>query len=134
MTPPAGVVGVGVDAVDVDRFRRVLARRPGLAGRVFTPAERAEAARRADPTERLAARFAAKEATLKALGAGLGRFPLADVEVVAAGPPGAPGPPTLRLGAAAAAAARGAGVARLHLSLTHTGHVALAFVVAEGPG
>ena len=66
------VVGVGVDAVDVDRFRRVLGRRPGLPARLFSQDERDDAARAGDPAERLAARFAAKEAVMKALGSGIG--------------------------------------------------------------
>ncbi|MPY95131.1 MAG: 4'-phosphopantetheinyl transferase superfamily protein, partial [Acidimicrobiia bacterium] len=66
------MIGIGLDAVDVPRFRAVLARRPRISQRLFTDAERAYAGRRADPTERLAARFAAKEALLKSLGAGIG--------------------------------------------------------------
>lgn len=125
------LVGIGVDAVDVDRFRRLLRRRPGVARRVFTAGERAEAARGSDPAPRLAARFAAKEATLKALGRGLGGFPMSDVEVVGTGS----GAPVLRLGAAAAAVARRQEVGRWHLSLTHTEGVAVALVVAEAdPG
>ena len=75
------VVGIGVDAVDVARFRRILARRPGFAARFFTETEQADARRSPDPTESLAARFAAKEAVMKALGTGLGGFALTDVEV-----------------------------------------------------
>jgi len=128
-----GVVGVGIDAVDVDRFRRVLDRRPGLADRLFTEDERADAATAREPAERLAARFAAKEAVMKALGSGIGSFSLRDVEVVRARGTGATsGAPTLRLVAAAAALARERRVARWHVSLTHTSHVAVAMVVAEG--
>ena len=76
------MIGVGIDAVDVERFRQSLARTPGLAERLFTADERAYAARRADPTERLAVRFAAKEAVMKALGVGIGAFAFHDVEVV----------------------------------------------------
>ena len=76
------VVGVGLDAVDLDRFRALLARRPRLSGRLFTDGERAYAGQTADPVPRLATRFAAKEATMKALGVGLGAFAFADVEVV----------------------------------------------------
>jgi holo-[acyl-carrier protein] synthase len=127
------VIGVGVDLVDVGRFRRVLARRPGLAERLFTEAERADAARRPDPAEPLAARFAAKEAAMKALGSGLGTFALRDLEVVRAGGTGARrGAPTLRLVASAARAAEASGVARWHVSLSHTSEVAVAMVVAEG--
>lgn len=118
------MTGVGVDAVDVDRFRDVLARRPAVADRLFTDGERADG--RGDP-QRLAARFAAKEATMKALGRGIGSFGWRDVEVVRAGS----GAPSLRLAAAAAELARQRGVARWHVSLTHTGRVAIALVVAE---
>ena len=111
MTAPAGVVdggrvrGVGVDAVDVARFRTVLARRPGLVRRLFTDGERSYASRGADPGLRLAARFAAKEATLKALGVGIGAADFHEVEVVR----GADGAPHLSLAGRAAvlAAARG---------------------------
>ncbi|MGP8060494.1 MAG: holo-ACP synthase [Acidimicrobiales bacterium] len=133
----AGVVGVGVDAVDVDRFRRVLDRRPGIARRLFTEGERADATRSADAAPRLAARFAAKEATMKALGRGIGAFALRDVEVVRARATGsAAGAPSLRLGPGAAAVARDRRVDRWHLSMTHTAHLAVAVVVAEraGPG
>jgi holo-[acyl-carrier protein] synthase len=128
-----GVVGVGVDAVDVERFRRVLERRPTLAERVFTDGERADAAAVRDPAERLAARFAAKEAVMKALGSGLGSFGLRDVEVVRAPGSGATsGAPSLRLADRAADLALARRVTRWHLSLTHTSQVAMAVVVAEG--
>lgn len=120
------VVGVGVDAVDVPRFRRVLERRPGIAVRLFSDAERAYASRFRDPAARLAARFAAKEATMKALGVGLGGFRLLDVEVQR-GERGAPSL-VLRGGAADLASRRGADC--WHLSLTHTATVAIAFAVA----
>jgi holo-[acyl-carrier protein] synthase len=126
------VVGVGVDAVDVARFRRVLARRPGFAARFFTPTERADAGRAADPSESLAARFAAKEAVMKALGTGLGGFALTDVEVrrsAADGP--SRGAPRLVLHGSAADLAVRRGIGPFHLSLTHTTEVAIAFVVAE---
>ncbi len=128
------VAGVGVDAVDIDRFRKVLARRPALAGRVFSEAERADAAGRADPAPHLAARFAAKEAVMKALGTGIGGFALRQVEVVRDRVGGRPaGPPRLRLSEGAAALAAAHGVATWHLSLTHTERVAVAVVVAEAP-
>lgn len=123
------MIGIGLDAVDVPRFRRVLARRPRLAERLFTEGERTYAARRADPTERLAARFAAKEALLKSLGAGLGAAAFQDIEVVAA-PSGAP---RLNLRGRAAVLAESRGVVRFELSLTHTHASAQAIVVALGP-
>jgi holo-[acyl-carrier protein] synthase len=127
-----GVIGVGVDAVDVDRLRRILARRPGFADRFFTPTEQADARRSPDPTESLAARFAAKEAVMKALGTGLGGFALVDVEVRRTPGDGATaGAPQVVLYRAAAALAERRGAGALHLSLTHTATVAVAFVVAE---
>ena len=133
MTAPAGgqvgsVRGVGVDAVEVERFREVLRRRPRLAERLFTDGERAYAARVADPGPRLAVRFAAKEAVLKALGVGIGAASFRDVEVVRA----ESGRPALVLAGTAAVLADGLGVTRWHVSLSHTGTVALASVVAEG--
>ena len=126
------VVGVGVDAVDVARFRRILARPPGFAARFFTDAEQADARRTSDPTESLAARFAAKEAVMKALGTGLGGFALTDVEVRRSAAAGAGrGAPSLVLHRSAAALAERCGAGTLHLSLTHTKQVAIAFVVAE---
>ena len=68
------IVGVGVDVVDVERFRRVLARTPTLRERLFTAAELAYVAPRLDPVPSLAARFAAREAVMKSLGLGLGAF------------------------------------------------------------
>jgi holo-[acyl-carrier protein] synthase len=128
----AGIVGVGVDAVDVDRFRRLLGRRPRFAARCFTDGERADATTSADTAQSLAARFAAKEAVMKALGAGIGAFALTDVEVRRTAGRGATrNAPYLVLhgGAARLAGAQGAGA--FHLSLTHTDDVAIAFVVAE---
>ena len=76
------LVGIGIDSVDIPRFAEILARRPGLAARLFTPGEQRYAAGLANPVPTLAARFAAKEAVMKALGVGLGAFGWADVEVV----------------------------------------------------
>jgi holo-[acyl-carrier protein] synthase len=126
VTPDGSVIGVGIDAVDVDRFRTVLARRPRFADRVFTAAERAEAAGRHDPVPGLAARFAAKEAVMKSLSVGLGAFDFADVEVVR----GEGGAPALRVGGRAAALAAVRAVAGWHISLTHTATVAMAVAVA----
>jgi holo-[acyl-carrier protein] synthase len=126
------IVGVGVDAVDVARFRKVLGRRPRFAARCFTEAERSDVRASADVAQSLAARFAAKEAVMKALGTGIGGFPLTDVEVCRTTGKGATrNAPYLRLYGTAAelAGARGAGT--FHLSLTHTDGVAIAFVIAE---
>jgi holo-[acyl-carrier protein] synthase len=122
----AGVIGVGVDVVDLDRFRITLRRRPRVADRLFTAGERAEAERRRDPVPALAARFAAKEAAMKALSVGLGAFEFGDVEVVT-GPGGAP---SLSVTGRAAALAEERAVGAWHLSLSHSGLVAVAVVVA----
>ncbi len=122
------LVGVGIDAVDVDRFRLVLSRRAHLVDRLFTEGERRYARAAHDPVPRLSTRFAAKEATMKALGVGLGAFRFDEVEVIRDGLEA----PSLVLHASAADLAGRAGVCRWHLSLTHTDHVAVAMVVAVG--
>ena len=76
------MIGVGLDLVDIERFRAVLARQPALRQRLFTGDELALAAARRDPVPALAVRFAAKEAVMKALGVGLGAFAFHDVEVL----------------------------------------------------
>lgn len=103
-----------------------LTRTPRLVERLFSEAERVDAGRRRDPTEGLAARFAAKEAVMKALGVGLGRFALREVEVTRS-PSGAP---SVRLHGGAAAVAHERGVVEWHLSLSHTHRVAHAVAVA----
>ncbi len=122
----AGVVGIGTDLVDIDRFRSVLRRRPTVAERLFTANERTYAHRAVDPAARLAARFAAKEATLKALGCGLGGMRMADIEVVRS----EDGRPELVLHGDARSTAAGHGVGRWLVSLSHTDHLAQATVVA----
>ena len=121
------MIGIGLDTVDVARFRRVLARRPGIAERVFTSRERADMAGRADPVPGLAARFAAKEAAMKALGVGVGAVRFGEIGVVRA-PSGAP---SLEATGRAAARAAALGVGVLRVSLTHTDTHAGAVVVAE---
>ncbi len=120
------IIGIGVDAVEVDRMRTILARTPTFRER-FTDGERADAEQRHDPSERYAARFAAKEAVMKALGVGLGAFGFHDVETITA-PSGAP---SLVLRGPARELADAAGVTHWHLTLTHTAATAIAMVVAE---
>ena len=108
--------------LDVDRLERALARRPRLAERLFTEAERAYANERARPAQHLAARFCAKEAVAKALG--LEGWGFRDVEVV---PTAAV--PVVRLSGAAETRARELGV-RCHVSLTHSGETAGAVAIA----
>jgi holo-[acyl-carrier protein] synthase len=120
------VVGLGVDLCEVDRIRRALARTPGFADRVYTRAEQDYCRRRDDPSERFAARFAAKEAVLKALGAGLGACAFRDIEVVRA----ESGAPSLALHGGAATLAADRRVTAWHISLTHTATMAEAIAVA----
>jgi holo-[acyl-carrier protein] synthase len=115
------VSGVGIDLLDVARFERALERRPRLAERVFTDAEREYAAGRARPGMHLAARFCAKEAVAKALG--LTGWSFTDVEVVATG-----AAPELRLSGTVAARAAELG-GELAISLTHTDEVAGAVAI-----
>lgn len=124
------IVGIGVDEVEVDRFRRSLARTPTLARRLFTDGERGYATRAASglAVQRLAARFAAKEAVLKAMGVGLGACRFVDIEVTRDEESGAP---SIGLHGRAAELASARGVTRWHLSLSHTDVRAAAFVLAE---
>ncbi len=114
--------GVGLDLLDIARLERSLERRPRLAERLFTEAERGYAAERARPGQHLAARFCAKEAVAKALG--LRGWSFRDVEIVAG-----EGPPTARLSGAAARRAEELGV-EARISLTHTETTAGAVAVA----
>ena len=123
-----GVLGVGVDLCEVDRLREAMARTPGLRNRVFSPAEQAYCEKRRDPGERYAARFAAKEAVLKAMGVGLGSCALYDIEVVNE----SSGAPRLELRDSAARLAASKGVTGWHLSLTHTSTLAQATALALG--
>jgi holo-[acyl-carrier protein] synthase len=116
------IVGVGVDVVDVARFEQALERTPSMLARLFTDAERTL------PVRSLAARFAAKEAVAKVLGAP-GGLDWHDVEVAAE----ASGRPLLMVTGSVAAAAAEAGVTSWHLSLSHDGGQAVAMVIGEGP-
>ena len=114
------MIGIGIDLVDVGRLGRVLARRPGMAERLFTDEERQV------PLAGLAARFAAKEAAMKALGVGLGAFAFHDVAIRRQ----EGGAPLLLVTGAAARLAEGLGVRSWQVSLTHTSDLAEAVVVA----
>ena len=117
----AVIVGVGVDVVEVARLARALERTPSLRDRLFTTQEQ-----QVSRIESLAARFAAKEAVAKVLGApGL---PWVDAEVVSQ----ADGRPTLAIHGKVAEVAAQQGISSWHLSLSHDAGIATAFVVAEG--
>jgi holo-[acyl-carrier protein] synthase len=128
VTAPLEVRGLGTDLVEVERFRRAMARRVTLPQRLFTDGERAYAFGQHDPVKSLAVRFGAKEAVMKALGAGLGAFAFREVEVVRA----ESGQPAVVLHRAAAELAAGRGITAWEISLTHTDTTAMAVVIALG--
>ncbi|MFK8025740.1 MAG: holo-ACP synthase [Ilumatobacter sp.] len=120
------IIGIGIDLVDIERFRRSLTRTPTMRQRLFTPIELAYVADKVDPVPSLAARFAAREAVMKSLGLGLGAFGFHDVWVERA----ESGAPSLAITGRAQELAQGAGIGTWHLSLTHSDSVAGAYVVA----
>lgn len=122
------VIAVGADVVDIDRIRAVVERQPRFVERVYTRAERDYAQARHDPAERYAARFAAKEAVLKALGTGLGGADFVDIEVERL----ESGEPRLRLSGRAAERSAELGAVDWLLTLSHSDDRALAIAVAIG--
>ena len=114
------IVGIGVDVVDLARFERAIARTPGLIERLFAESERGRHPRS------LAARFAAKEALIKALGGDDG---LRWHDMVIA--QNDDGDPSFQLTGTVARAAEVRGIGRVHVSMSHDGGVATAFVIAE---
>ena len=121
------IIGIGIDVVPVDRFAASLARTEGLRDRLFTAAEQRTPSGAPRTGESLAARFAAKEALAKALGAP-GDLHWHDAEVVV----GDHGRPRLSVQGSVARRAHLLGVTSWHLSLSHDGGIASAFVLAEG--
>jgi holo-[acyl-carrier protein] synthase len=124
------IVGTGVDITEVARIKAAVERfGDRFLKRVFTPEEVRYCMSKANAGERLAARFAAKEAAMKAIGTGLRHgVTWQDVEVVRQ-PGGRPG---LRLTGKAADFAATLGCKRTHLSLSHTAEQAIAHVILEG--
>lgn len=120
-------IRVGVDLVDVGRLTALLDSHAAAAPRLFTPGELATCAGSRRGPERLAARFAAKEAVLKAFGTGLSRgMRWTDVEVCAPDPSGRP---VVELRGAAAAFGRRGGLEEIDVSLSHTAGLAIAQAV-----
>jgi holo-[acyl-carrier protein] synthase len=124
------IVGTGVDIAEVPRIREAVGRfGERFLKRVFTPEEIRYCTSKANTEERLAARFAAKEAAMKAIGTGLRHgVTWQDVEVVRQ----LGGRPGLRLSGKAAEFAAALGCQRIHLSLSHTEDMAIAHVILEG--
>ena len=122
------IVGLGVDICEIARMERALARHPTMRDRVFTPEEIDYCEGKARPAESYAGRFAAREATIKALG-GYGGKRWQDISIVRA-PSGAP---TIRLTGQAKARADALGVAQVLITFTHERASAVAFAVAVRP-
>lgn len=119
--------GIGVDMLEIDRMERVLRRRPNFARRVFTDEERAYCERTARPAEHYAARFAAREAVVKALGTGFSQgVSFRDVSVGR----DESGRPRALLSGRAAQIAQERGIREIALSISHTRDVAVANAIA----
>lgn len=119
------VSGLGVDLAEIDRVRYLLGKYgERFKGRCFTDHEWAYAHRYPDPSARLAARFAGKEAVMKSLGAGWRRIHWKDVEITGGGAP------TVNLSGTAARRAEMLGVTRVLVTITHTDDRALVFAMS----
>jgi holo-[acyl-carrier protein] synthase len=127
-TGTMAVIGVGTDLVEVERIRAALQRRDGLRRRLYTEVELSYAERHRDPMPHLAARFAAKEAVMKALGQGMDRMSFQEIGVVRDDD----GRPSVELTGRAAEVASLAGVVDWHVTLTHTATLAQAVAIAVG--
>ncbi len=117
--------GVGIDVVDLQRFREILIRRPKIAKKIFSEKELEDMDSRSDPVPGLAGRFCAKEAFLKAMGKGLFVCDLREIEVHKT----TSGAPKLHLRAKAAVLANELGAERFDISISHSDLVATAVVI-----
>ena len=124
------ILGIGIDVVEIERIRSALGR-SGFAERVFTAAEREYCeGRGVQRFASFAARFAGKEAVLKAFGTGLSAGSWQDVEIL----PDAAGRPVVRLSGYYGKLAARQGVTAVHISLSHAQEVAAAQVILWGGG
>jgi holo-[acyl-carrier protein] synthase len=126
------ILAHGIDIVEVDRVRRMVHEHgDAFLHRVYTAAEREHCLQMADPAERLAGRFAAKEAVMKLLGTGLaGGITWTDVEITAS----SAGAPLCRLHNTAKALADQCGLSRILVSISHTHQLAMASAIGMGDG
>jgi holo-[acyl-carrier protein] synthase len=121
------IKGIGVDAVDIERFRTSLERTPSMRERLFTQVELDYVAAKADPVPSLAARFAAREAVMKTMGLGLGAFGFHEVWVERV----PSGLPVLKVTGRALELALNRNITEWHVSITHSDLIAIAYVIAE---
>lgn len=117
------IIGIGVDLADIARFERTIQRTPRLLERMFGPVEREL------PLRSLAARYAAREALIKALGGSDG-LAFHEVEIVS----DARGKPSFSLSGGTAEVVAAKGGTTVHLSMSHDADLAIAYVIVEGPG
>ncbi len=120
------ILGLGVDLADIERVERVLEKYPRFAERCFTDHEREYAFRFANPSRRLAARFAGKEAVMKSMGTGWRRIRWKDIEITGGGKP------TVRMSGNASRRADMLGVTEILVTITHTDTSALVMAIAVG--
>ena len=120
------ILGLGVDLADIERVERVLEKYPRFAERCFTDHEREYAFRFANPSRRLAARFAGKEAVMKSMGTGWRRIRWKDIEITGGGKP------TVRMSGNASRRADMLGVTEIMVTITHTDTSALVMAIAVG--
>jgi holo-[acyl-carrier protein] synthase len=127
-----GILGIGVDVVEISRVKDLLDRYDiRFLSRVFTEAESRYAMGGANPAERLAGRFAVKEAALKAMGTGkTGGILWQDIETL----PGPSGRPIVRLHGQAVRWVKWRGGGTVHVSISHDGGKAIGFVIIEKAG
>lgn len=124
------MTNLGIDIIEIDRLERAIERHPRLLARVFTAAERAYCFSRPRPAVFLAARFAAKEAILKAMGIGLGRCSFRDIEITR----DRTGRPRAVFHGRARELARSLGVSSIVVSLSHCHAYATAVAMALEEG
>jgi holo-[acyl-carrier protein] synthase len=117
------IIGIGVDLADIARFERTIQRTPRLLERMFGPVEREL------PLRSLAARYAAREALIKALGGSDG-LAFHEVEIIS----DARGKPSFSLSGGTAEVVAAKGGTTVHLSMSHDADLAIAYVIVEGPG
>ena len=122
------LAGIGVDMLEIARMERTMRRRPSFLRRVFTEEERAYCDACARPAEHYAARFAAREAVVKALGTGFGSLAPADVEITH----DASGAPAYLINEKTRSALQARGAQSAFLSVTHDGDYAMATAILEG--
>ena len=121
------IFGIGTDMVEISRIQKAIEKNPRFLQKVYTEKEIAYCQRKRNPWQSFAARFAAKEAVSKAMGTGLGKIGLTDIEVLNQ----SSGQPQVILHGAAQVFAAERGFVRVHISLSHSEAYAIATAIIE---